>query len=122
MEPFVVNGELWRVVQVNPGDPSLIDRTGGLRLATADPATRTVHISMEVEPPLLDRVLLHEVAHAVTISHGLLEPLHAVLPEDLWVFVEEWSAELVERYGVEATVLAAKALGRPLCISGYCMR
>ena len=121
MEPFVVNGDVWRVAWAAPGDPSLMDRTGHLRLATADPAAKVIRISTDVTPPLLDKVLLHEVAHAITISHGLLDALRTVLPEDLWVFVEEWSAQLVENHSIEAALAAAESLGRPLCIRGYCM-
>lgn len=105
---------------VSPGDPRLIDRTQNFRVATTDPGTRTIYLSNTLKPPLLDKVVLHEVAHAITVSHGLLEPLHAVLPEELWVLVEEWSVELVEKHGIEAANLASKTIGRPLCISGYC--
>lgn len=108
------------VVRVLPGDPRLVDRTGKVRVATTDPATRTVHVSSAIVPPLLDRVMLHEVAHAITISYGLLEPLHAFMPEDLWIPMEEWSAQLVEAHGIEAVIAASESLGRPLCIRGLC--
>ena len=108
------------MLSVEQDDSRLVDRTGKLRLATTDPNTRTIYVSKKVAPPLLDSVMLHEVAHAITISYGLLEPLRAVVPEHLWVFVEEWSAELVENFGIEASLIAARSLGRPLCIRGYC--
>lgn len=120
MRPFAVNGDLWRVVGVRPGDPRLTDRTGVERLATADPSTRTICISSDVVPPLLDRVILHEVAHAITMSHGLLDSLHDVVPQETWVPVEEWAAQLVENHGIEAAVLASESLGRPVCVRGYC--
>lgn len=120
MRPFTVNGEVWKVARVSPGDPMLVDRTGVERLATADPLTCTIRISSEVTPPLLDRVLLHEVAHAVTMSHGLLDALHEVAPKDLWVFVEEWAVQLVENHGIEAATLASQSLGRPVCVKGWC--
>lgn len=120
MRPFTVNGDLWRVVRVRPGDPLLVDRTGTPRVATADPGDRVIRVSSEVLPPLLDRVVLHEVAHAVTMSHGLLGPLHATVPESLWVPVEEWAVQLVENHGMEAVALASEALGRPVCVRGLC--
>ena len=120
MRPIMVNGHAWRVVGVEPGDPRLIDRTGTHTVGTADPATRTIHISSELAPPMLDRVLLHEVAHAVAMSHGLLDALHAMVPEASWVPVEEWAAQMVENHGIEASVLASEALGRPLCVGGFC--
>lgn len=120
MRPFVVNGECWNVVWVSPDDPALIDRTGTRTVATTDPNTNVVSISTAVKPPFLDRVLLHEVAHAVTISHGLLDVLRLAVPSRFWVFVEEWAAQLVENYGIEAATLAAQSLGRPICVRGWC--
>lgn len=118
MRPFIANGELWRVVRVEPGDPRLIDRTGAPKLATADPATRTVSVLASLEPPKLDEVLMHEVAHALTISYGLLDGLHASAADP--VAVEEWVAGFVERHGIEAAALASRALGRPICVRGRC--
>ena len=91
-----------------------------MRAATTDPITRTIHVSTNVVPPLLDKVILHEIAHAITVSYGLIYPLRDKIPLDLRVLVEEWAVELVERHAIEATVLASESLGRPLCIGGYC--
>ena len=105
---------------MSPNDPSLIDRTGTRTVATTDPQTHVVSISTAVHPPFLDRVLLHEVAHAVTISHGLLDVLRIAVPERFWVFVEEWAVQLVENHGIEAAILASQSLGRPICVRGWC--
>ena len=105
---------------MRPDDPRLIDRTGVRRIATADPSSSTVCISVEVRPPLLDQVMVHEAAHAVTMSYGLLDRLHEMIPPDRWVPVEEWAVELVEKFGVEAVALASESLGRPVCVRGYC--
>lgn len=121
MRPLVVNGDVWSIRRVPPGDPSLVDRTGHLRLATTDPSEMTINISSEVVPPMLDKVLLHEAAHAITISHGLLRPLRAVIPPELWTLVEEWSAELMEKHGIEAIIISSESLGRPLCVHGLCL-
>lgn len=121
MLPVLVNGELWKVETVSPDNPLLIDRTGDYKLATTDPLTRSIRISSDVTPPLLDKVLLHEIAHAITVSHGLLAPLRNSIPDNMWIHVEEWSASLMERHAIEAAILASQALGRPLCINGYCI-
>lgn len=121
MKPVLINGELWQINRVSPGSPLLIDRTGNHRIATTDPVLKSINVSIEIQPPLLDRVLLHEVAHAITISHNLLQPLRAQIPEQLWVLVEEWSVELLEKHSLEAAILTSESLGRPLCIMGYCM-
>lgn len=120
MRPIRIGEDVWRVVGVDAGDPRLVDREGKRTVGTADPTTRTIHLSLELVPPHLDKVLLHETAHAVTISHGLLESLHAIIPERYWVPVEEWAVQLVENHAIEATVLASESIGRPLCIGGWC--
>lgn len=120
MKPFTVNGELWRVVRVKPGDPSLIDKTGTYRLATTDPDTKEVYIQKDLEPPLLDKVLLHEVAHAIAVSYNLLDTLQLIAPQEYWDAIEEWAVQLVENYGIEAIEAASTSLGRPICIGGYC--
>ena len=121
MRPFVVNGEVWRVVRVPVGDPSLIDRTNTPRLATTDHVTRTISVLDSVMPPLLDRVMLHEAAHAITVSRGLLGRMRSVVPESAWVPVEEWAAQLVEGHAIEAVAAASRSLGRPVCVDGTCM-
>lgn len=42
------------------------------------------------------------------------------LPSYLWIPVEEWSAQVLEGYSMEAIALASECLGRPLCIKGQC--
>lgn len=120
MRPFVVNGEVWGVVRVPAGDPRLIDRTETPRLAVTDPTSRTVYVSERVRQPLLDKVMLHEVAHAVTISWGLLPMVREDTLRGDIIGVEEWSAQLVENHALEAINAASEALGRPICIRGQC--
>lgn len=121
MRPFVINGDVWGVVRVPAGDPSLVDRTGTPRLATTDPATRTIFVLDSVMPPLLDRVMLHEVAHAITVSWRLLGRVRSAVPAPAWVPVEEWAAQLVEGHAIEAVAAASRSLGRPVCVEGACM-
>jgi len=58
-------------------------------------------------PPLLDKVLLHEIGHAVTMEYGYK--------------VDEESAQLIENHAAEAIALASEVLGRPVCINGICL-
>ena len=120
MRPVVINGILWRVLSVPLGDVRLVDRTGAPRLATTDPATMTVCVADVVAPPLLDRVMVHEMAHAVAVSHGILPQLHGYVADGSAVDVEEWAARMVELHGIEAVDAASRALGRPVCVMGYC--
>ena len=120
MRPFVANGEAWRVVRVPAGDPRLVDRTLTERLAVTDPRRRCVFVRSDLTPPLLDKVLLHEIGHAITMSWGLLPRMrHEALRGDL-IGLEEWAAQLIENHAIEAVVAASEALGRPVCVRGTC--
>jgi hypothetical protein len=121
MRSFVTNGELWRVVRVPAGDPRLIDRTGEPRLATTNPRSRTICVRADVQPPLLDRVLLHEIAHAITMSWGLLPMMRSEAMRGDMTGLEEWSAQLVENHAIEAIQAAREVLGRPVCVRGECL-
>ena len=120
MRPFVVNGIRWNVITVPANDPRLIDGTNTVRLATTDPTTNTICVLDGITPPLLDMVVLHEVAHAITVSWDLLGDLRMMVPRESWVGVEEWAAQLVERHAIEAVDTASRVLGRPVCVSGLC--
>jgi hypothetical protein len=121
MNDITINGDWWRVIRVPAGDPRLIDRTGQPRLGTTDPHTHTIAILDTLEPPMLDRVLLHEVAHAVTISWGMLPILHAYAMRGDLAGLEEWAAQLVENHAIEAVEAARIALGRQICIRELCI-
>lgn len=104
--PVCINGQVWRVVWCEPGDPRLV--VGGVpRLGSADPVTRGIHLMRGMEPPTLDRVVIHEAAHAVAMARGSgLEG--------------EREAQAVELHGLEAVDVAARILGRPACVRGFC--
>jgi len=118
--PFVINGDLWRVIRVPAGDPSLIDRTGSSKLAVTDSMDRTVYIRNDLMPPLVDRVMLHEVTHAITVSWGLLPEVRSGVIRGDIIDVEEWAAQLVENHAMEAVQATMRALGRPVCVRGLC--
>lgn len=120
MRPLVIDGVLWRVVRVRPDDPRLTDRTGTRTVATTNPRTREICLSEALQPPFLDRVMLHEVSHAIALTYGLLGRLRGLLDQSAQVPVEEWAAGMVEGYGIEAAELASMALGRPVCVRGFC--
>lgn len=121
MLPFVVNGEVWRVVRVPVGDPRLVDRTDEPKLAVTDSVAREVYVRDDLRPPLLDRVMLHEVAHAITVSWGLLPSVRRDTLRGDIIGVEEWAAQLVENHSIEALRATTEALGRPVCVRGVCV-
>lgn len=96
---------------MDPGDPGLVDRTGSPRIATADPVGKVVRISWQVVPPLLDMVVVHEMAHAVSTENGIHGSVEA----------EEMAAGVIERHGLEIFALASESLGRPVCVRGMCL-
>lgn len=114
--PLIINGEMWWPVRVDPGDPRLRDRTGSIRIATTDPSTRCVYLSRELREPFLDKVLLHEAGHCAMVSYGLLNDLHRIVPEDLWVDVEEWACNFLANYGGEIVQAVNAALPRPIAL------
>lgn len=111
MRPFVLNGAVWRPVLVDRDDPRLIDRTGTTGLATTDPSTMCVYLSNRLRGLDLEVVLTHEVGHCAMHSYGLLESLHAIIPEDTWVDVEEWVCNYPASRGREIIHAANTALG-----------
>ena len=73
-----------------------------------------------LRPPLLDRVMLHEVTHAITVSWGLLPRMRSDARRGDLTGVEEWAAQLVENHAIEAVNATSEALGRPVCVRGLC--
>lgn len=98
----------------------MVDREGRRTVGTTDPLTRTICLSESLTPPMLDRVLLHEVSHAVAMSYGYLGELGRMVSIGDRIGVEEWAAQLMENHAIESAVLASESLGRPLCVRGWC--
>lgn len=114
-------GRVWGVVRVSPGNPFLIDRTGVPRLATTDPVTRTIRISTAVPPGLLDRVVIHEAAHAAMDGSGVADLLAVVPGGQAGILGEELLAWFMETHGVEVVSSVIASLGRGVCVDGTCL-
>lgn len=121
MKPFVLDGRVWRVVRVHPDDPALIDRTGTRTIATTDPKARIIRLSSDIPIQMLDVVMLHETAHAMSISRNLFDRISALIPAENRIAVEEWAAQMTAENSVETVAIASRALGRPICVYGTCM-
>lgn len=111
MNNFVMNGYFWRVQEVPPDSPMLVDRTGNHTVATTDPRTQCIYLSDRLEGAFLQRVLLHELGHVVMLSYGLILSIRANLPQNLWVRAEEWCCNLIADYGEEIFSKAHSILG-----------
>lgn len=121
MGPLIIQGNIWRVVRVSPGDPFLIDRTGEPKLATADMESRTIRISTDVLPPMFDRVLLHEAAHAAMEETGANRMLAEIVRDDRRITAEELIAWFMEAHAVEMIDAVMSSLGRGICIEDICI-
>lgn len=93
-----------------------------MRIATTDPATRTIRISTDVMPPLLDRVFLHEATHAIMEDAGINDLLRQLPDDRQTVLAEEALAWFLETHAIEAIDAVSRSLGRPVCMRGICMR
>lgn len=111
MDSFLMNGYLWRIKYVSPESFDLIDRTGKKRLATTDPRTRYIYLSNELQGDILNRVLLHELSHAVMFSYGLLDRLHFYVRPEYWIEAEEWVCNFIADYGYLIFRIASDILG-----------
>lgn len=106
---------------MSPGDPFLMDRTGVLRIATADPSEKVIRISNAVMPPLFDKVLIHEAAHAMMEEAGVSDLLAQAADERQQVFAEELLAWFLETHAIEVVDAVSRALGRKVCVDGTCL-
>lgn len=103
----IANGAAWTVRPVPPSSPLLVV-DGTPRLAATHPAARLVAYDMTLEPPLLDRVILHESAHVLAVD----EPY---APR-----VDEQMAQRIERDAILCIDFTSRALGRPPCVDRMC--
>lgn len=100
MNSFMMNGITWSVCYVEPYDDCLIDRTGVSKLATTDPSTCHVYVNKEVleNRVLWRRVIMHELAHCVMISYGLIGVLHQYVKRKYWFEAEEDLCNFIADY------------------------
>lgn len=108
---FVMNGILWRVVDVPPLSEYLIDRQENLTVATTDPDTLCVYLSMALRGDFKKRVVAHEMGHACCFSFGLLDEIRECCYPDKVVEMEEFVCNFVADYGERIFDITYKILG-----------
>jgi hypothetical protein len=121
MGPLIARGHVWRVVRVSPDDSLLVDRTGTHTIATADPTSKVIRISTSVPLSMLDRVLMHEAAHAMMEEAGVNDLLSRLPDERQQVLAEELLAWFLETHAIEVIDAVSSSLGRPVCVAGTCI-
>lgn len=108
---FTMNGDSWRIKFVEANDPMLVDRTGMLTVATTDPSTMIVHLSIELYGDFLMTVFIHELGHCALYSFGLLEEIHRMVKPEYWIEMEEFICNFLADYGMSIFKIAYPTLG-----------
>lgn len=111
LREFVMNGDLWHVRFTSPQNPVLVDRTNTLTVAVTDPDTMTIYLSDNLYGDFLQKVLIHELSHAVMYSYDLVSEIHRMCKKKYWIPMEEFCANLIANYGSEVFGIAYSVLG-----------
>lgn len=111
MNSFVMNGDLWQIIIVDPSDQMLVDRTGTRTVATTDPMAKCVYLSSTLHGDFLIRVLIHELGHCAMISFNLLDDIRNSVYPSKWIDAEEWICNFIADYGFKIFSVAYSVLG-----------
>lgn len=90
-----MNGYLWKVVDVPPDSPLLIDRTGKRTVAVTDGNTLTIYMSENLFGDFKTKVLLHELGHCMMFSYGYINYIHQMTYPAYWITMEEFICNLI---------------------------
>lgn len=96
---------------VDPYSSELVDRTGIQRVATTDPLNRNIFVSRALSGDRLQRVVLHELGHAVMVSYNLLDEIHRMVAPKYWLEAEEWICNFIADYGSDIFRIAGLVIG-----------
>ena len=88
---FIINGVLWRVVDVSPTHPVLRRQDGSLSVGACDNPTKTIYLSAALSGAFKRKVICHEVTHAAMFSYGV----------QMTLAQEELVADIVATFGDE---------------------
>lgn len=88
---FVINGEYWRILFVNPNYVALLKPNGDFAIGACDDYTKTIYLSNTLYGDKLKKVLCHEITHAAMFSYNV----------SLSLAQEELIAELMATFGEE---------------------
>lgn len=88
---FIINGEPWRVIFVEPNHPALLKPDGIFAIGACDDYSNTIFLNNNLFGDKLKHVLCHEITHAMLFSYGIKMPLQQ----------EELFAELTATFGEE---------------------
>lgn len=104
---FTMNGDLWRITEVDPDDYRLIDRTGTRTVATTNGQTFTICLSSSLTGLFKHHVLMHELGHVALISYNILNDIHRMVYPEYWIEMEELICNIIADYGYQIYDIAS---------------
>ena len=92
---FRINGKTWQIKAVRASDSRLMRSDGSITVGMCDFGDKCIYLSENLKGDFLERVLCHELTHAVCMSWGISIPLET----------EEWLCNFMAEHGKEIIVL-----------------
>lgn len=68
---ITINGVRWKVLLVSPFHTKLFRRNGSRSVGVCDNYTKTIYISWDLNQNEIERVLKHELFHAILFSNNV---------------------------------------------------
>ena len=91
---FKIRNESWVIQFVPAQSPELQKSDGSYTIGVTDQSNNTVYLADHLTGSMLDRVLCHELTHAVCMTYNLYMPIET---EEEWNTVEAILAKLEQK-------------------------
>ena len=88
---FIINGERWWIVLVEPDDPALMMPNGDYAVGACNDSVKTIFISNLLDAEDFEKVLCHEIVHSAMFAYDIM----------LDIEEEELLAEVIATFGEE---------------------
>lgn len=99
---FEINGEIWYLMFVSPGDPNLRRSDGSITIGMCDDDVKVIYLDNTLDSALTRKVLTHEITHAAMFSYNI----------DLTPAQEELMARLIDTFGQEIVGITNQLFSR----------
>lgn len=99
---FIINGKVWHIIHVPPFNRILQRTDGSYTVGVCDNNTKIIYLSSDLEGDFLNKVLCHEITHAVMFSYDVY----------LDFYEEELVADLIATYGKEIIEITEKIFNK----------
>lgn len=105
---FYINDELWHVQYENPSSELLRRSDGVYTLGVTDRMANTIYLSNCLSDTMFDRVLSHELTHAVCMTYGISLPIET--EERLCNFISDHAREIISLTDLIENILLARVV------------